>query len=142
MKRWEAWTSHAGWALVSASGILYGVLKYFAHNPDPESRLGHPWQPGVLAAHLLVAPVAVFALGVVFRRHALARWKRGDREGRRTGGIVLFCSFALVVSGYLIPALTGDAARRWTGWIHAGLGVVVASAYLLHPKKPEETSSS
>jgi hypothetical protein len=146
MKRWDAWMNHAAWALVSATGIFYGVLKYFAHNPDPESRLGHPWQPSVLAAHLLVAPLAVFALGLVFRRHALARWRRGDREGRYSGGIVLFSSFALVLSGYLIPALTGDAARRWTGWIHAGIGVVVAGAYLLHPKRSpggaDETAGS
>ena len=139
MKRLDAWLNHAGWALVSATGILYGVLKYFAHNPDPESRLGHPWQPCVLAAHLLAAPLAVFALGLVFRRHALARWKRGDREGRNTGGIVLFWSFALILSGYLIPVLTGDAARRWTGWIHAGIGVVVAGAYALHPKAAKES---
>ncbi|HEY6050816.1 MAG TPA: hypothetical protein VIZ58_06170 [Thermoanaerobaculia bacterium] len=138
MKRLDAWINHCGWGLVSATGIFYGILKYFVHNPDPDSRLGHPWQPSVLAAHLLVAPIAVFALGLVFRRHALARWKRGDREGRRTGGIVLFWGFALIASGYLVPVLTGDAARRWTGWIHAGIGVIVAIAYALHPKTAPE----
>jgi hypothetical protein len=146
MKRWEAWINHAGWALVSATGIFYGVLKYFTHNPDPDSRLGHPWQPAVLAAHLLVAPAAVFALGLLFRRHALARWKRRDREGRRTGGILLLFASALVVSGYLLPVLTGAAARRWTGWVHAGIGLIVAAAYALHPKASQaaadETSVS
>ncbi|MDQ6892557.1 MAG: hypothetical protein M3167_07735 [Acidobacteriota bacterium] len=145
MKRWEAWINHAGWALVSATGIFYGVLKYFAHNPDPDSRLGHPWQPAVLAAHLLVAPGAVFALGLVFRRHALRKWRLGEQEGRRTGSILLFSAFALMVSGYLVTALTGDAARRWTGWIHAGIGLLVAAAYALHPKRShaveDETSA-
>jgi len=136
MKRWDAWINHAGWALVCVSGVLYGILKYFAHNPDPESRLGHPWQPAVLAAHVLAAPVAVFAIGLVFRRHALPRWRTGEREGRSTGGILLFLGLFLTVSGYLLPVLTGDAARHWTGWIHAGVGVLVAGAYLLHPKKP------
>jgi hypothetical protein len=136
MKRWDAWINHAGWALVCVSGVLYGILKYFVQNPDPESRLGHPWQPAVLAAHVLAAPVAVFAIGLVFRRHALPRWRTGEREGRSTGGILLFLGLVLIVSGYLLPVLTGDAARRWTGWIHAGIGVLVAGAYLLHPKKP------
>jgi hypothetical protein len=136
MKRWDAWLNHAGWALVSVTGVLYGILKYFVHNPDPDSRLSHPWQPAMLAAHVLAAPLAVFAIGLVFRRHALPRWRTGEREGRSTGGILLFLGLALVASGYLLPVLTGDAARRWTGWVHAGIGVVVAGAYLLHPKKP------
>ena len=139
MKRWDAWINHAGWALVCVSGVLYGILKYFARNPDPYSRLGHPWQPAMLAAHVLAAPVAVFAIGLVFRRHALPRWRTGERDGRSSGGILLFLGIALIASGYVLPVLTGDAARRWTGWIHAGIGVLVAGAYLLHPKKPRVT---
>ena len=142
MKRWDAWINHVGWALVSVTGLLYGILKYFAHNPDPDSRVGHPWQPAVLAAHVLAAPVAVFAIGLIYRRHALSRFRMKEREGRGTGRILLFTVFALIASGYLLPVLTGDAARRWTGWIHAGIGLVLAAAYLLHPKKPKETPLS
>lgn len=134
MRRWEAWTNHLGWALVSASGILYGVLKYFVGSPDPDSRLGHPWQPSVLAAHILLAPAAIFGLGLVFRRHALARWRMGEREGRKTGTILLFAAFALILSGYLLQAFTGESARRWTGWLHAAIGLLVAAAYALHPR--------
>ena len=73
MKRWEAWVNHAGSALVGLSGLVYGVLKYFVASPDPDSRLSHPWQPAVLALHVLAAPVAVFGLGLLFRRHALVK---------------------------------------------------------------------
>ncbi|MGH9399282.1 MAG: hypothetical protein ACRD00_02865, partial [Thermoanaerobaculia bacterium] len=82
MKRWEAWVSHVGWGLTAASGLAYGVLEYLVTNPDPDSRLSHPWQPAVLAAHVLAAPVAVFGLGLLFRRHALARLSEGEPARR------------------------------------------------------------
>src|SRR5262249_59208366 len=53
VKRWEALVNHLGWGIVAASGLLYGVLKYFVHGSDPDSRLAVPWQPSVLAAHVL-----------------------------------------------------------------------------------------
>ncbi len=134
MKRWEALVNHLGWGIVAASGLLYGVLKYFVHGSDPDSRLAVPWQPSVLAAHVLAAPVAVFALGLIFRRHALTRLSMGQREGRPTGRALTWFAFPLAATGYLIPVLTGEAARRWTGWIHAAIGLVFAVGYVFHPK--------
>ena len=133
MKRWEAWINHAGWSLVALSGLAYGVLKYFLVRPDPDSRLPHPWQPAVLAVHVLAAPVAVFGLGLLFRRHALARLSAGEPARRPTGIAMTLLAIPLALSGYALQALTGDAARRWTGWGHAALGLVFAAGYALHP---------
>jgi hypothetical protein len=133
MKRWEAWTSHIGWTLVGLSGIVYGVLKYFMGSADPDSRVAHPWQPSVLALHLLAAPVAVFGLGLLFRRHALANLSSGEGERRRTGLAMTLLAIPLVLSGYLLQTLTGDAARHGTGWGHAALGLLYAVGYALHP---------
>lgn len=133
MKRWEAWTSHIGWTLVGLSGLAYGILKYFLASPDPDSRLAHPWQGAVLAAHVLAAPVAVFGLGLLFRRHALSKLSSGEGERRRTGLSMTLLAIPLVLSGYLVQTLTGDAARHWTGWGHAALGLLYAVGYALHP---------
>ena len=133
MKRWEAWTSHIGWTLVGLSGLIYGVLKYFGANADLDSRVAHPWQPAILAAHVLAAPVAVFGLGLLFRRHALAKLSSGEGERRRTGTAMTMLAIPLVLSGYFVQALTGDAARRWTGWGHAALGLLYVIGYVLHP---------
>jgi hypothetical protein len=134
MKRWEAWTNHLAIAAVSLSGLAYGVMKYLMTNPDPDSRLGHPWQPWALRIHVLAAPIAVFGLGLIFRRHALARFLGGDREGRRSGRILTTFAIPLGLSGYLIQALAGEAARRWTGWAHAALALPFAAGYLFHPR--------
>jgi hypothetical protein len=135
MKRWEAKLNHGAWALTAATGVAYGVLKYFVPAADPDSRAGSPWQPLFLAGHVLLAPLAVFALGLIFRRHALARWRNGQREGRPSGRILFFAAIPLVVSGYVVQVVTGSGIRRWTGWGHAALGAIFAAAYLFHPRE-------
>jgi hypothetical protein len=130
--RWEAWVIRVGFGLASASGILYGVMKYFLINPDPDSRVGHPWQPAVLAAHVLAGPAAVFGMGLLLRGHALPQIKRGEREGRATGLALLAIGLPLVLSGYLVEVFTGEPARKATGWLHAAVGLVFALAFALH----------
>ena len=132
MKLWEVRLIRWGFALASASGVVYGVMKYFLAGTDPDSRLGHPWQPAVLAAHVLLAPVAVFGMGLLLRGHALPQLKRGEREGRGTGLALTAVGMPLVFSGYLVQVFTGETARKGTGWIHAALGVLFALAFLLH----------
>ena len=90
MKRWEAWWNHAALAAVSLTGLAYGVFKYFVPNPDPDSRIGHPMQPWLLKAHVLVAPFAVLGIGLLLRRHALARLRKGEQSGRKTGAMMLW----------------------------------------------------
>ena len=145
MKRWEAWINHLGIAGVALSGLAYAIMKYMLTNPDPDSRLGHPWQPWAVRVHILLAPVAVFGLGLIFRRHALARFFGGDREGRRSGRVLLFLAVPLGISGYLIEAITHESVRRWTGWTHTAAGLLFAAAYAFHPRRsrlPENSAES
>lgn len=121
-----------------ATGLLLGVMKYLLVPEDPDSPVNHPWQPGVLKAHLLAAPLLVFALGAIWRQHGLARLRSGETVGRRSGRGLLLAAFPLVLSGVLVQALVSDGARRWSGWIHAALGLAFALAYALHPRRPDE----
>ena len=146
MNRWEGLFIRAGFALVSASGLLLAFLKYFLAGSDPDSRLGNPWQPAVVSAHVLLAPVAVFVLGLLWRAHALSRLKSGEPEGRSSGTALTAIGLPLVLSGYVVQVVTGEVARRWTGWLHAALGLIFALAFILHvpgvlrpPEEPPET---
>ncbi len=139
MKRWEAWWNHAALAAVSLTGLVYGVFKYFVPNPDPDSRAGHPLQPLFLKAHLLVAPFALIGVGLLLHRHALARMRRGERQGRRTGGLILWLLVPVALSGVLIQVLVEPRAVRWAGWTHAALGAVFVIGYALHPKRRSPT---
>ena len=135
MKRWEAWWNHAALAAVSLTGVVYGVFKYWVPNPDPDSRAGHPLQAVFLKAHLLAAPFALIGVGLLLHRHALSRMRRGERQGRRTGGLILWLIVPVAVTGVLIQVFVEPRAVRWTGWTHAALGAVFVLGYALHPKR-------
>jgi len=132
MTRWEAWVIRAGFGLAAVSGIALGVMKYFLSNPDPDSRVGHPMQPAVLAAHVLVAPLAVFAMGLLWKGHVLARIRRGEKEGRSTGLLLFGIGLPMVFSGYLVQVFTADALRKASGWFHAAVGLLFAAAFAIH----------
>jgi len=132
MKRWAVILNHLACLLVGLSGVVYGVMKYFMVGADPDSRAGHPWQQPMLKAHVLTAPFLIFALGLVFSGHALKRLQGGEDPGRSSGMGLLVLAAPLVLTGPLIQILTGDAARQWTGWVHAALGVVYVLAYAAH----------
>jgi hypothetical protein len=135
--------NHIACAFVGLSGIAYGVMKYFLTGSDSDSRVGHPWQQPMLKLHILAAPFLVFALGLVFSGHALARLKSGMDPGRASGSGLLALAAPMILSGALIQTLTGDAARQWTGWIHAVLGVLYVLSYAAHflKKRPDDEIS-
>jgi hypothetical protein len=134
VNRWEAWWNHAGLVAVSLTGLVYGIVKYFVPSSDPDSRIGNPWQPVLLKAHILAAPIAVFAIGLIFRRHALARMRGGETNGRRSGVLMLWLMLPLTLSGYLVQVFVEPTPVRAAGWSHAGLGVCFLLGYLFHPK--------
>jgi len=135
VKRWEAWWNHAALVAVSLSGLAYGAFKYFVPSSDPDSRIGHPWQPVLLKAHILVAPLAVFAIGLIFRRHALARIQNGEQNGRRSGALMFWLLLPLAATGYLVPVFVETKPVRAAGWSHAALGVFFLLGYAFHPKR-------
>ncbi len=108
-------------------------MKYFLSPADPDSPMNHPWQPGFLKAHVLAAPFLVFGLGLIFRRHAMARLESGERVGRPTGRLLVMLTIPMVVSGYLVQVFTGDTLRHWSGWFHATAGLVFALGFAWHP---------
>jgi hypothetical protein len=143
MKRWELFLLHASALAIAISGAVYGFMKYAMTGSDPDSPLGHPWQPGVLKAHVLAAPFLVFAFGLVARGHALPKWKAGETTGKKSGISLLALVAPLVLSGYSVQVFTGDSLRKGTGWIHAALGAVYVLAYAAHllKKRPDDEVS-
>ena len=61
MKRWEVWSFHILTMIVTLSGTVYLWMKYLLKTDDPFSVINHPWQPAMLAAHVLTSPALLLA---------------------------------------------------------------------------------
>ncbi|MBI1951075.1 MAG: hypothetical protein HYS34_06910 [Acidobacteria bacterium] len=119
--------------LVALSGGGYFYMKYLMTGDDPFSVIHHPLQPHALALHVLLAPVLVFALGLVTREHIIGSLlEPRRRRGRVTGIVALSLAVPMIVSGYLMQVLTDPAARRVLSGIHAGGGALYALMFLGH----------
>ncbi len=119
--------------LTAVTGIAFLVMKYGMTSDDPFSVINHPWQPHMLALHLLVAPLLIFSLGLIMRDHILG-WLRDDRmrRGRASGILTTLLAAPMIVSGYLMQILTDPGPRRWLAWVHIVTGLLFTAVFLAH----------
>jgi hypothetical protein len=123
------WTSTA---LTAVTGLVYMWMKYGMTAPDPWAVANHPLQPWVLKAHILVAPVMLFAVGMVWSGHVWRHYVSRLPTGRRTGLVTGVVFGPLVLTGYLIQAVTVPWLLALVTWSHIGLGVVCGAGLVLH----------
>jgi len=102
MKRWERWSFNALNFVVAATGIVYLCMKYLLATDDPFAVVNHPWQPAMLALHVVAAPVLILLFGIVLRSHILKKLASKYQPDRRTGWISLLSFSAMALSGYLL----------------------------------------
>lgn len=127
--------------LTFVSGLGYFWVHRFVEPADPWAVVNHPLEPWLLKAHILAAPAMLFAVGLITSNHIARHWRSGLPTARRTGLLAGWTFGPLVVSGYLIQAVTHPTAGAVLGWVHVGLGVacvlgVVAHRRVLKGRRP------
>ena len=132
MTRFERWSVWSTSVLTFVTGVVYLWLKYVLVTDDPFAVINHPWQPVVLKLHILVAPLLVFSVGMVALRHVWRHLRSWSREGRRSGLLTLAMVGPMIVTGYLIQAITAESLLRAMAWSHIGLGLVYGIGLLAH----------
>lgn len=128
-QKWLLIGSSAGTGL---TGIVYAWMKYLLDPAEPWAVINHPWEPWVLKAHILVAPVMVFAVGLIATEHI---WKhfRARVRARRISGLTLMAVLVpMVASGYLIQAVTGAPWLTVLVWVHLITGGVYLVGLGIH----------
>lgn len=118
--------------MTGGTGAVYWWMKHMMTPSDPWAAINHPLQPWMLKAHILAAPVLVFALGLVAGEHIWARFRAGIRRGRRSGLLAMGALVPMVLSGYLIPTVTAPLWLGVLGWIHVGSGVAYVAGMVAH----------
>jgi len=144
-ERWSVWSTSAA---TTATGVGFFWTKYLVESSDPWAVVNHPLQPWFLKAHILVAPLMVFAVGMITTRHIWAHFRSGTPHGRRSGIIAFLALAPMVATGYLIQAVTH------AGWLRAmaishivfgtlfALGLSVHQPVVLHMKKKRRAATS
>lgn len=127
--KWMVWATSVGTVL---TGLVYWWMDHMMEPVDEWAVINHPLQPWVLKAHILVAPALVFAVGLIAMDHIWKHFRNSVRMGRRTGVTTMMVVGPMIVSGYLIQAVTQAAWLEALGWIHVGTGVVFGVGIGLH----------
>lgn len=128
-ERWSVWVTSL---LTTLTGLVYLWMKYFLETTDPWSVVNHPLQPVVLKLHIVTAPLLVFAVGVITTRHVWRHFRSGIRWGRRTGIALGLLIGPMILTGYLIQAVTHQGWLRAIAFSHIGFGAVYAVGLAAH----------
>jgi hypothetical protein len=98
--------------------------------------LPHPSEAWLMRLHGLAAFAGLFALGTLATQHVPRglRLGAGHRHAnqRRTGLALLTLGAMLVGSGYALYYFAPEDVRPALGWVHAALGVAMASVVFGH----------
>jgi hypothetical protein len=113
MNPFEKWAVLSTSLLTAVTGVGYFCLKYLLEPAEPWAVINHPLQPWLLKAHILVAPLLVFAVGMISVRHVWQHFRRRVSAGRRSGLTAGLSLVPMVLTGYLIQAITAE------GWLLA-----------------------
>jgi cobalamin biosynthesis protein CobD/CbiB len=132
MNRFERWSLWVSAALASVSGIGLFWLKYLVTSDDPWAVINHPLQPWFLKVHVVATPLLVFALGLVTTRHIWHHWRNGNGRGRTSGAGTALLTVPMVLTGYLIQAVTHVGLLRALAISHIALGILFAIGFALH----------
>jgi uncharacterized membrane protein len=128
-QKWLLWTSSLA---AGVSGIVYWWMDHMMEPVGEWAVINHPLQPLVLKAHILSAPVLVFAVGLVATDHIWRHFRNDVRLGRRSGVSMMWVVGPMVLTGYLIQAVIHPGWLVFLAWLHLGSGVVYVLALLLH----------
>ena len=99
MSRFLAWSIHISALVLGGTGLVYGWLRYFTESEGEFALYNHPAEPGLRDSHILVAPLALFLWGLVWRTHVWGRFRAGFHIRRRTGIVLMVLVLPMVVSG-------------------------------------------
>lgn len=123
---------HLSVALLTITGAVFAWMKYFMKNDDPFAAANHPLQPWMLAAHVLIAPLVVFALGWIFPLHIWPKFT-ADMPGRRkTGLLAMWVIAPMILSGYFLQVVVSDGARQASAVTHWATSALFVLGYVTH----------
>jgi hypothetical protein len=128
-QKWFVWGSSF---LTAVTGIVYWWMQHMMEPVSEWAVINHPLQPWVLKAHIVVAPAMVLAVGTILLEHIWKHYRGRVRRARRSGLATMWVLAPMILSGYLIQAVTSSGWLTALVWVHVGTGVVYSVGLLAH----------
>lgn len=128
-ERWSVWSSAIATGL---TGLGFFWAKYLVESSEPWAVVNHPLEPWFLKIHILVAPVFVFAVGLITTRHILMHMRARIRTGRSSGLAMVWLMVPMVGSGYLIQVVSTEGWLTGLAIVHMVTGTVFLLAIAAH----------
>lgn len=132
MSKLQLFWLHLSLALTALTGIVFAVMKYLMTSEDEFAVANHPWQPHMLAAHVVVAPALLFILGWTFSNHMLPKYRFGDDKNVKSGVAQMALILPMALSAYLLQVATNETLRQVMAWAHWITSALFLLAYLIH----------
>lgn len=132
MSRFVAWSIHVSALVLGGTGLVYGWLRYFTVDENEFAVYNHPSEPALRDVHILIAPLALFLWGLIWRTHVWARFRSGMRHRRKTGIALLVLILPMVFSGYGLQVAVEEGVRDFWIVTHAVTGTAWIVLYGVH----------
>lgn len=133
MTKAEKITVWGSTAVMTLTGVAIAWMEYVMKPADGSfAVVNHPWQPFMLKLHILSAPVMVFGIGMIAMRHIWPHYTAGLKKGRRSGIWSMLLTVPMIVSGYVIQALTSATWLLVLGYVHFALGMLFGLGAAVH----------
>ncbi|MEQ1856894.1 MAG: hypothetical protein ABL963_10505 [Longimicrobiales bacterium] len=131
--KWAVWSTST---LTALTGFLYWWMQDWLQPLDEFAVINHPLQPWVLKAHVLAAPLMVFAIGLVAAEHIWRQYRLRIKAGRRSGLLAMWALAPMIGTGYLIQVVTHIGWLEALAWAHLAAGSAYLVGLLLHHPLP------
>ena len=141
MSRLEAWLLHAAALLVGSTGLAYAWMRYLTKPGDEFAVVNHAWQPAMQHAHVVVAPLLVFALGMIWKQHVAAGMRGGKPERRRSGLVLLGALVPMVLPGYFLQVSVDPWWHSLWAQVHLWSSLAWLAAYAVHQLLPRSSKN-
>ncbi len=132
MTRLQAWLLHASNVLVGGTGLVYAWMRFALEPQDAFAVVNHPLQPLFRDLHVLLAPVLVFAIGLVWQGHVDPGLRSRVRLRRASGLTLVLLAAPMIASGYLLQTAVGEGWRTAWTLVHLSTSAAWLTAYLAH----------
>jgi hypothetical protein len=106
MNRLDAWLLHLSTIILSITGLIYAAMHYLMKPADPFSVVNSPLEPYMLSFHIVIAPLLIFATGMILHTHILWKLSTGSQIARKTGIFLIPLFVIMASSGYLLQVFT------------------------------------